>query len=73
VPGITGITAYFVVREIPSLGFGTYGMRRSEMPRIILIAIQAGFRHFDTAQMYQNESELGECHWKSESFPQAAV
>jgi len=47
--------------RIPSLGFGTYGMQRSEMLRIIPIAIQAGFRHFDTAQMYQNESELGEC------------
>ena len=36
--------------RIPSLGFGTYGMRRSEMLRIIPVAIQAGFRHFDTAQ-----------------------
>jgi 2,5-diketo-D-gluconate reductase B len=47
--------------RIPALGFGTYGMRRAEMLRIIPAAIQAGFRHFDTAQMDQNESELGEC------------
>lgn len=46
---------------IPALGFGTYGMRRDDMMRMIPAALQAGFRHIDTAQIYQNESEVGEC------------
>jgi 2,5-diketo-D-gluconate reductase B len=52
--------------RIPSIGFGTYGMRHTEMLRIIPAAIKAGFRHFDTAQKYQNEAELGECVQLSE-------
>jgi 2,5-diketo-D-gluconate reductase B len=47
--------------KIPSLGFGTYGMRRVDMLRMIPAALKAGFRHVDTAQIYQNEGEVGEC------------
>ena len=46
---------------IPALGFGTYGMPRSDMLRMIPAALNAGFRHFDTAQIYRNEAEVGEC------------
>jgi hypothetical protein len=46
---------------IPALGFGTYGMPRSDMLRMIPAALNAGFRHFDTAQNYRNEAELVEC------------
>jgi 2,5-diketo-D-gluconate reductase B len=46
---------------IPALGFGTYGMSRSDMLRMIPAALNAGFRHFDTAQIYRNEAEVGEC------------
>ena len=46
---------------IPALGFGTYGMPRSDMLRMIPAALNAGFRHFDTAQVYRNEAEIGEC------------
>lgn len=45
---------------IPSLGYGTYGMRRSDMLRMIPHVLRAGFRHIDTAQMYGNEAEVGE-------------
>jgi 2,5-diketo-D-gluconate reductase B len=47
--------------EIPSLGFGTYGMPREDMLRSIPAALDAGFRHIDTAQIYRNEEEVGEC------------
>jgi 2,5-diketo-D-gluconate reductase B len=47
--------------EIPSLGFGTYGMSREDMLRTIPAALGAGFRHIDTAQIYRNEAEVGEC------------
>ncbi len=46
---------------IPALGFGTYGMARSDMMRMLPAALNAGFRHIDTAQIYRNEAEVGEC------------
>jgi 2,5-diketo-D-gluconate reductase B len=45
--------------RIPSLGFGTYGMRGRALSDIIPAALQAGFRHIDTAQIYANEADVG--------------
>jgi diketogulonate reductase-like aldo/keto reductase len=36
--------------RIPSLGYGTYGMQRGDMLRMIPHVLRAGFRHVDTAQ-----------------------
>jgi 2,5-diketo-D-gluconate reductase B len=47
--------------NIPSLGFGTYGMSREAMLRTVPAALNAGFRHIDTAQIYRNEEEVSEC------------
>lgn len=44
---------------IPSLGYGTYGMRGSALSNIIPAALHAGFRHIDTAQVYANEVDVG--------------
>jgi diketogulonate reductase-like aldo/keto reductase len=49
------------VAGIPALGFGTYGMGRHDIMRTMPAALQAGFRHIDTAKIYRNESEIGEC------------
>jgi 2,5-diketo-D-gluconate reductase B len=49
--------------QIPALGFGTYGMSDEQLRKIIPGAIQAGFRHIDTAQLYNNESGIGEA-WR---------
>lgn len=46
--------------RIPRLGFGTYGMSGSSLQKILISALQNGFRHIDTAQMYQNEADVGE-------------
>ena len=46
---------------IPAIGFGTYGMSADDIYRVIPAALRAGFRHIDTAQIYRNESEIGEC------------
>jgi 2,5-diketo-D-gluconate reductase B len=35
--------------KIPAIGFGTYGMARSDMLRMIPAALKGGFRHIDTA------------------------
>jgi 2,5-diketo-D-gluconate reductase B len=46
--------------HIPVLGFGTYGMRGTELQRMTARALHAGFRHIDTAQVYGNEGDVGE-------------
>ena len=47
--------------RIPAIGFGTYGMERADMLRMIPAALKGGFRHIDTGQIYRNEAEVGEC------------
>ncbi|PSJ56113.1 aldo/keto reductase [Pseudaminobacter soli (ex Li et al. 2025)] len=44
---------------IPALGFGVFRMSVAEVESVIPAALEAGFRHFDTAQIYQNEAALG--------------
>lgn len=45
--------------RIPRLGFGTYGMSGPGLQNILVAALRQGFRHIDTAQMYQNEGDVG--------------
>jgi len=45
---------------IPSLGFGTFRIPGPEVLQILPHALNAGFRHVDTAQIYGNEAEVGE-------------
>lgn len=47
------------VNGIPILGFGTYPLSSDEADRAISTALELGFRHVDTAQMYGNEAEVG--------------
>lgn len=44
---------------IPALGFGVFRMSDAEVEAVIPAALDAGFRHFDTAQIYKNEAALG--------------
>lgn len=44
---------------IPALGFGVFRMSDAEVEAVVPAALEAGFRHFDTAQIYQNEAALG--------------
>ncbi|KZB62990.1 2,5-didehydrogluconate reductase [Thalassospira lucentensis] len=45
---------------IPALGFGTFRMPEAEVLRIVPKAIKTGFRHIDTAQIYDNEAAVGQ-------------
>ncbi len=45
--------------KIPALGFGVFRMSDEEVERVVPAALEAGFRHFDTAQIYRNEAALG--------------
>ncbi|MFC7157535.1 aldo/keto reductase [Halomarina halobia] len=42
------------------LGFGTYSLTGEDGTATIETAIEAGFRHVDTARLYENESEVGD-------------
>ncbi|WP_420037510.1 aldo/keto reductase [Streptomyces sp. cg28] len=46
--------------QIPQLGFGTFQIPPEETRETTLAALEAGYRHIDTAQMYGNEKEVGQ-------------
>lgn len=46
--------------QIPALGCGTLIPDHVETRRVVQDALEAGFRHFDCAERYQNEREVGE-------------
>jgi 2,5-diketo-D-gluconate reductase B len=45
--------------QIPIVGLGTWTLRGKDCARLVEQAIAAGYRHIDTAQMYDNEREVG--------------
>jgi diketogulonate reductase-like aldo/keto reductase len=45
---------------IPALGLGTWELRGRACARIVEQALRLGYRHIDTAQIYENEREVGE-------------
>jgi 2,5-diketo-D-gluconate reductase B len=46
--------------RIPIVGLGTWALRGRDCARLVEQAIRIGYRHIDTAQMYDNEAEVGE-------------
>ena len=47
-------------RTIPQLGFGTYQIPPGTTAQAVTAALEAGYRHIDTAEMYDNEAGVGE-------------
>jgi 2,5-diketo-D-gluconate reductase A len=45
--------------KIPQLGFGVYQIPPAETTAATLAALEVGYRHIDTAEMYRNEKEVG--------------
>lgn len=45
--------------SIPALGFGVFKVPPADTERAVLAALQAGYRHIDTAAVYGNERETG--------------
>ncbi len=45
--------------HIPAIGLGTWKLRGEECRRTVRQALELGYRHLDTAQMYENEAEVG--------------
>jgi 2,5-diketo-D-gluconate reductase B len=46
--------------KIPLVGLGTWALRGRDCARLTEQAIRIGYRHIDTAQMYDNEAAVGE-------------
>jgi 2,5-diketo-D-gluconate reductase A len=45
---------------IPQLGFGVYQIKPEDTADAVKTALDIGYRHIDTAEMYGNEKEVGE-------------
>ena len=46
--------------RIPLIGLGTWDLRGRVCARMVEQALRLGYRHIDTAEMYDNEREVGE-------------
>ncbi len=46
--------------RIPAIGLGTWDLRGRTCARMVEQALRLGYRHVDTAEMYDNEREVGE-------------
>jgi 2,5-diketo-D-gluconate reductase A len=45
--------------EIPQLGYGVWRVPRDETQQAVKTALEAGYRHIDTARLYDNEEAVG--------------
>lgn len=45
--------------RVPALGLGTYQLEGENCVHGVAHALEAGYRHIDTAQVYENEAEVG--------------
>jgi len=52
-------------QPIPQFGFGVFQVKPEDTVAAVSTALEAGYRHIDTAQMYGNEKEVGEAISKS--------
>ncbi len=46
--------------EIPQLGFGVFQVPPEDTTEVVVRALEAGYRHIDTAAAYQNEAGVGQ-------------
>ena len=45
---------------IPQFGFGVFQVKPGDTAKAVATALEVGYRHIDTAEMYGNEKEVGE-------------
>src|SRR4051812_7525080 len=46
--------------SIPQLGFGVFKIHPAETEKAVTTALEVGYRHIDTAEMYGNEKQVGD-------------
>ncbi|KAJ7352274.1 Aldo/keto reductase [Mycena albidolilacea] len=62
--------------RVPYLGFGTYEMSGKEAYNAVTWALEAGYRHIDSATWYENEKECGQAildFCKATGTPRSAI
>ncbi len=47
-------------QKIPQFGFGVFLVKPADTAAAVYAALEAGYRHIDTAEMYGNERQVGE-------------
>jgi 2,5-diketo-D-gluconate reductase A len=52
-------------QPIPQLGFGVFLIKPEDTRDAVATALEVGYRHIDTAEMYGNEAEVGEANARS--------
>src|SRR5215216_6722537 len=58
--------------RMPLLGFGTWQVSNTQAPKVTASALEAGYRHIDTATAYRNESGIGKA-LASAALPRESV
>lgn len=53
------MTADIDPTDVPSLGLGTWKPTGEACTEVVAAAVETGYRHVDTAQLYDNEGEVG--------------
>ena len=56
---LRGASGHLANASMPLLGFGTWQIRNSDAPQLTAHALEAGYRHIDTATAYHNEAGIG--------------
>jgi 2,5-diketo-D-gluconate reductase A len=46
--------------QIPQLGFGVFQVPPEQTEEVVATALEAGYRHLDTAAAYRNEATVGQ-------------
>ena len=59
--------------RLPKIGFGTYLISDEDAPGAITAAIDAGYRHIDTAAAYWKEAGVRRASSKRLGLPDSAV
>ena len=60
-------------QQIPQFGFGVFLVPPAETFAAVTSALEAGYRHIDTAQMYGNEAEVGAADPQVRTGPRRGV
>lgn len=58
--------------SVPALGFGTFQLRGATCRNAVSQALDVGYRHVDTARMYENEEAVGKA-LKDSDIPREAL
>lgn len=58
------------MKKIPLLGLGTYKLLGKECEKVVHLALELGYRHVDTADVYQNHVHVGR---GVKSFPREEI